>query len=94
VSLDYGKSVRWRGRGPIAARDSARLEALQSAKRSTGARWSRAHNVPADSNIYAWLLRSGVDLIGTKDLRASRRELERCSQDWRQDRPASRDTIP
>jgi hypothetical protein len=70
LSLDYGKTIGrpWRTR----AGRARWLATLAAAKRLGGERRLRVHNVPVDSTVYAELLRSGVDLIGTKELRRSR----------------------
>jgi len=75
VSLDYGKTIRWSGQSPFPSNGRAWLAALQRAKHAAPGRTARVYNVPARSEIYRVLLDSGVDLIGTKDLAATRRAL-------------------
>ena len=75
VSLNYGKTIRWSGRAPLPASSRAWLEVLQRAKHTTPGRIARVYNVPPRSEIYRLLLASGVDLLGTKDLEATRRAL-------------------
>ena len=66
LSLDYGKTMgRWWVRVDGRRRWLARLREL---KASAPNRLLRVHNVPADARIYAELLDTGVDLIGTKHL--------------------------
>lgn len=70
LSLDYGKMM---GRWWVGARGRRRwLAALAEAKRAMPGRLLRAHNVPADARVYAALRAAGVDLIGTKQLAATR----------------------
>ncbi len=75
VSLNYGKTIRWSGRSPLPASGRAWLQALERAKRAGPRRIARVYNVPPNAEIYRVLLESGVDLIGTKDLEATRRAL-------------------
>jgi hypothetical protein len=76
VSLDYGKNVRWRGRGPLSREDQRTLEHIGLARRLLPGRLIRAYNVPAVPKIFDLLLRSGVDLIGMKVLRETARIFE------------------
>jgi hypothetical protein len=75
VGLNYGKTIRWSGRGPVPAAARAWLEALARAKRAGPNRIARVHNVPPRAAIYRLLLESGVDLVGTEDLDATRHVL-------------------
>ncbi len=68
VSLDYGKTMRWNGRGLPTQDDRRTLERINEARRLLPGRIIRAHDVPADSAVYHRLLQAGVDLIGLKDL--------------------------
>ena len=72
VSLDYGKTV---GRDRRHAGEW--LATLRRAKLAVPGRLARVYNVPPRAEIYAVLLGAGVDLIGTEDLRRTRRELTR-----------------
>lgn len=74
ISVDYGKTMgrQWASQ----QRRTRWLATLREIKRATPKKLLRAHNVPADGTVYAALLDAGVDLIGTKDLRATRRLLQ------------------
>jgi hypothetical protein len=67
VSLDYGKVLRWSGRGPV---PGAALEAMAEARRVATASGVpiRVHHAPAERRIYEWLVAEGVTLIGSGDL--------------------------
>jgi hypothetical protein len=69
VSLDYGKTVRWRGRGALSREDQQIVAHISAARRVLPGRLVRAHNVPPVPAVYQLLLRSGVDLIGSNDLK-------------------------
>ncbi len=73
LSLDYGKTMGrpWR----TAAGRRRWLRTLAAVRRGAAGRLVRVHNVPADSAIYARLLAAGADLIGTRELGATRRIL-------------------
>jgi hypothetical protein len=71
VSLDYGKTVGWSGRGPVPKRARQWLTALRAARDAASDRLARVYNVPVDPSVYRLLLDAGVDLIGTKRLAAS-----------------------
>ena len=75
VSLDYGKTIGWAGRGPPPERAAGWLARLRAAKGEGPGRLARAYNVPIDPAVYRLLLEAGVDLIGTKRLLASRQLL-------------------
>lgn len=75
VSLDYGKTIGWPGRGPVPERAARWLARLRAAKGEGPGRLARAYNVPIDPAVYRLLLEAGVDLIGTKRLLASRQVL-------------------
>jgi hypothetical protein len=73
LSLDYGKTMgRW---WTTTVKRRRWLDALRVAKAASPGRLLRVHNVPASRGVYAALLAEGVDLIGTKELDASRRLL-------------------
>jgi hypothetical protein len=69
VSLDYGNSLRWRGRGPLSREDRRTLARIREVRKAFPGRLVRAYNVPSVPRVYQLLLSSGVDLIGAKDLR-------------------------
>jgi hypothetical protein len=71
VSLDYGKTIRWSGRGPVPERARQWLATLRAARDTAPGRLARVYNVPVVPSIYRLLLDAGVDLIGTKRLAAS-----------------------
>jgi hypothetical protein len=75
VSLDYGKTIGWSGRGPPPERAARWLARLRAAKDEGPGRLARAYNVPIDPAVYGLLLEAGVDLIGTKRLLASQQVL-------------------
>jgi hypothetical protein len=69
ISLDYGKVMRWKGRGLLSRQDRQVLTALAAARRVLPGKAVRAYNVPLDPAVYRLLLASGVHLIGTEKLR-------------------------
>jgi hypothetical protein len=71
LSIDYGRAFRWRGRGVVSDADQHMLGRIAEGRRSSPGVQIRAYNVPIDPAVYELLLDSGVDLIGTKDLRRS-----------------------
>jgi hypothetical protein len=75
VSLDYGKTIGWSGRGAPPDRAATWLARLRAAKGEGPSRLSRAYNLPTDPAVYRLLLEAGVDLIGTKHLLAAQRVL-------------------
>jgi hypothetical protein len=75
VSLDYGKTIGWSGRGPLPERAASWLARLRAAKGEGSGRLVRAYNVPVDPAVYRLLLEAGVDLIGTKRLLAAQQVL-------------------
>jgi hypothetical protein len=75
VSLDYGKTIGWSGRGPLPERAASWLARLRAAKGEGPGRLARAYNVPVDSAVYRLLLEAGVDLIGAKRLLAAQQAL-------------------
>jgi hypothetical protein len=68
VSLDYGKTMHWRGRGQLGDADRQILDYIAEARRILPGRRVRAYDVPPVREVYQLLLTSGVDLIGTKKL--------------------------
>lgn len=75
VSLDYGKTIGWSGRGPLPEKAARWLARLRAAKDEASGRRARAYNVPIDPAVYRLLLEGGVDLIGTKRLLPTRQVL-------------------
>ena len=76
VSLDYGKSIGWSGRGPPPTSLAEWVSALRRLRDAGPRRVSRVYNVPAEPAILRRLLDGGVDLIGFKDLHQGRRALD------------------
>ena len=76
VSLDYGKSLKWSGKGtvPLAAQ-----EILAAAHDSAAARAVpvRVPHAPVNAVVYRWLRLQGVALIGTSHLSRTRSIFER-----------------
>src|SRR5687768_2782427 len=73
VSLDYGKTIgRWWMSEACRRR---RLQEIRQKKAAAPGALFRAHNVPVDRRVYDRLFEAGIDLIGTKDLKATRRLL-------------------
>jgi hypothetical protein len=68
LSLNYGRSLRWRGHGVMSAEDRRVLARLTEARLANLGIWIRAFNVPPVPAIYRLLLDGGVDYIGTKSL--------------------------
>lgn len=66
VSLDYGGTMEWKGRGALSYRDRQMLAHLAAARRALPGRLVRAYNVPAITAVYQLLLKSNVDLIGAR----------------------------
>jgi hypothetical protein len=76
VSLDYGKTIGWSGRGPAPQRAGTWLARVRAVKGTSPRYLARAYNAPANTAVYRLLLDGGVDLIGTDDLRATHRVLQ------------------
>lgn len=75
ISIDYGKTMgRWWVRR--SGRDRW-LAAIRVLRRQYPTALIRVHNVPVDGGVYRTLLAAGVDLIGTKNLSATRDVLPR-----------------
>jgi hypothetical protein len=68
VSLDYGKTMGWKGRGQLSDADRGILAYIAESRLILPGRQVRAYDVPAVREVYQLLLSSGVDLIGSKDL--------------------------
>jgi hypothetical protein len=75
VSLNYGKTIGWSGRGPMPQEAANWLARLDAAKGEGPDRLSRVYNVPVDTAVYRLLLGAGVDLLGVRNLIASRQVL-------------------
>jgi hypothetical protein len=75
ISLDYGKTIRWSGEGPVPQLAASWLKLVQAAKGEGGERVARAYNVPVHPAVYRLLLEGGIDLIGTKHLERTQRLL-------------------
>lgn len=71
VSLDYGKVIKWSGRGTVPAAAEQTLAAARELG-SRGAVPVRVHHAPVDEVIYGWLLSRGITLIGTEASPAAR----------------------
>lgn len=72
VSLDFGKCVRWSGRGAAPASAKRWLRELIAARDAVPGRRARTYNLPLRPAAYHLVRSAGVDLIGTKQLRRSR----------------------
>ena len=81
VSLDFGATVGWDGRGPLPETLDGWLAALRRAKAAGPHRLARVHDLPSDPALFARLAAGGVDLIGVGDLgdAGTRAALERLS---------------
>jgi hypothetical protein len=77
VSLDYGKTIGWSGRGPLPQRAGTWLARVRAVKGTSPRYLARAYNAPANAAVYRLLLDGGVDLIGAEDLEATHRVLLR-----------------
>lgn len=75
ISLDYGKTIGWSGRGPVPQRAATWLSRVRGVKGTSPQYLARAYNAPASAAVYRLLLDGGIDLIGTEDLRATHRVL-------------------
>lgn len=74
VSIDYGKSLHWRGRGAVPNADKTTLSRARELAAGLGVPL-RVHHVPHDTRIYQWLLSENVSLIGATDLGRTRQLL-------------------
>jgi len=70
VSVDYEKSLRWRGVSDSASVAQMTITAARELAR-TLRKPLRVHHAPADLSVYTWLLWQGVTLVGTTDLKRS-----------------------
>ena len=77
VSLDYGQTIGWSGRGPLPQRAGTWLARVRAVKGTNPRYVARAYNAPANAAVYRLLLDGGVDLIGAEDLEATHRVLLR-----------------
>ena len=73
VSVDYGKTIGWSGRGPVPQRAGTWLSRVRDVKGTSRRYLARAYNAPANAAVYRLLLEGGIDLIGTEDLGATHR---------------------
>lgn len=71
VSVDYGKVLRWPGRGPIARAATETIATARRVATSYGVP-IRVHHAPAQRRIYEWLVGAGITLIGSGDLMRDR----------------------
>ena len=67
ISIDYGKVLRWSGRGPIPPEAKEAIVSARRAADSCGVP-IRVHHAPARREVYTWLLSEGVTLIGAGNL--------------------------
>ena len=67
VTIDYGRTLQWSGRGAIPANGRAALAAARTLAATLRVPL-RVHHAPVDPRVYQWLLSEGVTLIGTTDL--------------------------
>lgn len=75
ISLDYGKTIGWSGKGRVPQHAATWLAGVRRAKGKSGRRLARAYNAPANAPVYRLLLEGGIDLIGTENLEATERVL-------------------
>lgn len=68
VSLDYGKTMEWKGSGALSSEDRRTLEYITAGRNLLPGRLVRAYDVPLIPEVYTLLLSSGVDVIGSKKL--------------------------
>jgi hypothetical protein len=67
ITIDYGKTLRWDGQGPVPQQGA---ETLRQARRLSDSLHVpiRVHHVPVNKEVFRWLLAEGVTLIGVTDL--------------------------
>jgi len=70
VSVDYSETLRWNGRGLVPERAQALLTAALRLGNALGVP-VRVHQVPVRAAVFDWLLRSGTDLIGVRQLESA-----------------------
>jgi hypothetical protein len=80
ITLDYGKTIKWSGRGSRPQHAASWLDQVRRAKQAIPGRIARAYNAPAHSAVYRLLFEGGIDLIGTEDLQATHRVLRQLGQ--------------
>jgi hypothetical protein len=68
VSLDYGKTMEWKGSGALSSEDQRTLGHIAAARRALPGRTIRAYDVPMIPKVYQALRNAGVDLIGIKEV--------------------------
>jgi hypothetical protein len=61
VSLDYGKTMEWKGSGALSSEDRRTLEYITAGRHLLPGRLVRAYDVPLIPEVYTLLLSSGVD---------------------------------
>ncbi len=83
ISLNYNQKTISRGMEPVSQRLKRRLDLLISVAREKPGRWVRVYNVPSNQDTYDDLIETGIDLIGTKDIRGARRLLTGGSRERR-----------
>lgn len=76
VSLDARRLHRWSNGSPPPKPWEDALRRLVALKREGKGVIARVHHAPAREEVYALVLNSGVDLIGTESLERSARVLE------------------
>jgi hypothetical protein len=69
VSLNYGKTMGWKGSAALSSEDRRTLGFIAAARRALPGKTIRAFDVPARPEVYRVLRDAGVDLIGTMELR-------------------------
>jgi len=67
LSVDYSKSLRWNGRGSVPRRAQNALAEAVRLGRAIGVP-VRVHQARVNPRVFTWLLETGVDLIGVKEL--------------------------
>jgi len=75
ISLNYNQKTISRGMEPVSPRLKRRLDLLIGLAREKPGRWVRVYNVPSKQDTYDDLIETGIDLIGTKDIRGAHRLL-------------------
>jgi len=80
LSQNYNEKLLTRGGGVHSKRFQQRLDALVTAAGVVPGRLVRVYGVPTNADVYRVLLDSGVDLIGTKDIRGAAAALHTVEQ--------------
>lgn len=80
ITIDYGKTLRWNGEGPVPAKS---VRALAEARRLAMERGVplRVHHAPEDLRVYRWLVAGGVTFVGAIDLARTRDLLGRLTHE-------------